>query len=133
VFAACDYDWPPTTPSWEADAAFRSCMRTARRFETNLGLANGLKQWDKEGHLKRMEDSGCFCYTREILIHHWDQGNAERLVGLLLSQGFVQSVLKSGIDEAALGIDTLRSTARHALGDTPRPFLWGARIRIGVV
>jgi hypothetical protein len=133
VFAACDYDWPPTTTSWETDAAFASCMRTARRFEKKLGLATGLRQWAKDGHLQRMEDSGRFRYTREVLVHHEDEGNAERLVGLLLSQGFVQSVLKSGIDESELGIDTLRNTALHALGDTPRPFFWSARIRIGVV
>ena len=133
VFAACDYDWPPTTPSWEADAAFRSCMRTARRFEKKLGLTAGLRQWAKDGHLQRMEDSGRFRYTQEVLVHHQDEGNADRLVGLLLSQGFVQSVLKSGVDEGALGIDTLRSTAQHALGHAPRPFFWSARVRVGVV
>jgi hypothetical protein len=133
VLAACDYDWPPTTPSWEADAALLSCMRTARRFEKKLGLTAGLRQWDKDGHLKRMEDSGRFRYTKEVLAHHQDEGNADRLVGLLLSQGYVQSVLRSGIEEAALGIDTLRNTAQHELGDAPRPFIWSARIRVGVV
>jgi SAM-dependent methyltransferase len=133
VFAACDYDWPPTTPSWEADAAFRSCMRTARRFEKELGLTTGLRQWTKDGHLQRMEDSGRFRYTQEVLVHHQDEGNADRMVGLLLSQGYVQSVLKSGADEGALGIDTLRNTAQRALGNASRPFYWSARIRVGVV
>ena len=133
VFAACDYDWPPTTAAWEADAAFASCMRTARRFEKELGTAAGLRQWDKAGHLTRMEESGCFRFVKEVVVHHIDQGNAGRLVGLLLSQGFVQGVLKQGVTESDLGITTFRQTALHALGDAPRPFIWSARIRVGVV
>jgi SAM-dependent methyltransferase len=133
VFAACDYDWPPATASWEANAAFESCWRTARRFGKELQVESGLQQWDKAGHLARMEASGCFRYVKEAGVHHRDEGNAERLVGLLFSQGFVQSVLKKGVTEKDLGIDTLRHTALHALGAAPRPFYWSARVRVGVV
>ena len=133
VFASCDYDWPPSTASWEADAAFASSFRTARRFGKELNVESGLQQWDKAGHLARMEASNCFRYVKEVVVHHVDDGNADRLVGLLLTQGFVQSVLKRGITEAELGIDTLRRTALHTLGSVPRPFIWSARVRIGVV
>ena len=133
IFAACDYDWPPVTPAWTADAAFKSCIRSARRLERTLKSDSTLRQWDKAGHFQRMEASGCFRYVKEALLHHLDEGNAERLVGLLLSQGFVQSVLKKGVSEAELGIDTLRKTAIQILGDTQRPFIWSARVRIGVV
>jgi len=133
VFAACDYDWPPVTTSWEANAAFESSQRTARRLEREMRSGDGLQQWDKAGHLSRMEASGCFRYVKEAVVHHIDEGNADRLVGLLLSQGYVQGLLKRGVTEAELGIDTLRHTALHALGSTPRPFVWSARVRIGVV
>jgi SAM-dependent methyltransferase len=133
VFAACDYDWPPTTASWEADAAFTSSFRTARRFGKELQVESGLQQWDKAGHLGRMEASGCFRYIKEVLVHHIDEGNSDRLTGLLFSQGFVQSVLKKGVPESDLGIDTLRRIARHHLGETPGPFIWSARVRVGVV
>lgn len=133
VFAACDYDWPPTTTAWEADAAFNSCMRTARRFEKELRLETDLRQWDKAGHLARMEESGCFRYVKEVVVHHIDEGNAGRLIGLLLSQGFVQGVLKKGVSETDLGIDTLRQISLHTLGNAPRPFIWSTRVRIGVV
>ena len=133
VFAACDYDWPPTTTSWEADAAFTSSFRTARRFGKELQVESGLQQWDKAGHLARMEASGCFRYVKEVVVHHIDEGNADRLTGLLFSQGFVQSVLKKGVPESDLGIDTLRRIARHHLGETPSPFIWSARVRVGVV
>ncbi len=133
VFAACDYDWPPTTASWEANAAFESCIRTARRLEKELRREFGLQRWDKAGHLERMEASGRFSYVKEVVVHHVDEGNADRLVALLLSQGFVQSVLKQGAQETDLGIDALRQTALLHLGRAPRPFIWSARVRIGVV
>jgi len=133
VFAACDYDWPPTTGSWEVDATFESCWRTARELGRKLQVEAGLQLWDKAGHLARMEASGCFSYVKEIGVHHLDHGNAERLTGLLLSQGFVQSLLKKGVTEAELGLPALRRIAAQNLGAAPRPFLWSARVRVGVV
>lgn len=133
VFAAYDYDWPPSTGAWQADAAFISCMDAARGLEARLGLTTPLQQWDKSGHLGRMQASGAFRFAREIVVHHHDQGNAERLVGLLLSQGYINTLLKQGYSEQDLGIDSLRATAQALLGPEPSPWLWSSRVRIGVV
>jgi SAM-dependent methyltransferase len=133
VFAACDYDWPPATGSWVADGAFDDCLATIRGLERELKLSDRLQQWDKSGHLARMKTSGCFRYVREALLHHSDLGNAERLVGLLLSQGSTVELLKAGLTESQLGIDTLRQAAASALGAAPRLWLWSARVRMAVV
>ena len=133
VFAACDYDWPPATGFWEADAAFDACIRLGRRFEQELKLDAGLKQWDKAGHFARMQESECFRHVREAMLHHHDSGNAERLVGVLLSQGYIAALQKAGISEDQLGITELRATAQRTLGAQARPWLWSARVRLGVV
>jgi SAM-dependent methyltransferase len=133
VFAACDYDWPPATGCWEADAAYAACIRTGRRLEKELRLDVGLKQWDKAGHLARLQESECFRYVNEAAIHHHDSGNAERLVGLLLSQGYIASLQKAGLGEDELGITELRSVAQRTIGSKPRPWIWSARVRLGVV
>lgn len=133
VFLACDYDWPPATGAWEADAAFEACVVESRRRERELGHATNLRQWDKPRHLARMEASGCFRYTREMLVHHTDEGNAGRLVGLLLSQGHVAAALKHGVTEAELGVVRLRAVAERALGSNARTWRWSARLRLGVV
>lgn len=133
IFSANDYDWPPTTGSWEADKAWTECAAHGRGLEKKLNVSDGLKQWDKAGHLERMKTSGCFRHTKEVVIHHTDQGNAERFVGLLLSQGYMMSLMKTGLTEADLGIDTLRALARRTLGDESRPWFWSARVRMGVV
>ncbi len=132
VFAACDYDWPPVTPSPEANAAFTACIARGRLLERQLGLESQLQFWSKSGHLARMQSSGVFRTVHEIVLPHHDLGNAGRLVGLLLSQGYVQSLLKRGCSESDLGLDALREVAEQTLGEAQRPFNWTARLRVGV-
>ncbi len=133
VFAAYDYDWPPVTGSWEADAAYEECMAQGRVLEKKHGITATLERWEKSGHLDRMRESGVFRYTHETLIHHTEMGHAERLVGLLISQGWVGSLLKLGLTESDLGIDVLREKAQRLLGKEPRPWHWSSRMRWGIV
>jgi SAM-dependent methyltransferase len=131
VFAAFDYDWPPTTGNWEADAAYDDCIHQARILESQLPDA-GVLPGDKAQHLRRMQTSGCFCYIKEVVIHHVDEGNSDRLVGLALSQGGVQTLFKHGYTEADIGIDRLRQVATRTLGIQPQKWYWSSRVRIGI-
>lgn len=133
VFAAFDYDWPPTTGSWQADAAYEACMEQVRACERQTPQPAPVRRWEKEQHLARMQASGCFRYVKEVVLHHLDEGNAERLVGLLLSQGGVMSMLKAGYTEAQLGIVEFRQVAERTLGAEPYPWLWSSRLRYGIV
>lgn len=132
VFAAYDYDWPPTTGSWEAGLAYEECLRGIWANEKALGVAAPLQQWEKEGHVARMQASNCFRYVKEIVLHHIEQGNAERFVGILLSQGGVRSLLKRGLTEEDLGIDRFREIANRMLGAEDRPWIWSSRVRFGI-
>lgn len=132
VFAASDFDWPPVTASWEVDAAYQKCMDLGRQLEQDLGLTHDLQQWDKPGHLARMRDSGQFRYTRECLLHSEDEGDAERLVGLFKSQGFVMTLLKKGLTESELLIDDLRQVATQHFANAKVPWSWSMRVRIGI-
>jgi SAM-dependent methyltransferase len=132
VFAAIDYDWPPVTRSWRADEAWCSCSERVTRLEGSLPGSRP-PRWDKARHLVRMADSGCFRFTRECVLHHVDEGNGARYLGLLRSQGGVMDLLKAGCTEAELGIDALERIARAELGDELRLWYWSARVRFGVV
>ena len=133
IFAAYDYDWPPTTGDWEADAAYEACMARVGACEADHHSEESLRRWDKAQHLARMRASGYFRYTKEIVVHHADLGNAERLVGLCLSQGSVMTLLKAGLSEEQLGIAELRAIAQRTLGSRPQTWHWGSRVRLGVV
>jgi ubiquinone/menaquinone biosynthesis C-methylase UbiE len=133
VFAAYDCDWPPTTTRWEADAAYNRCMDQVNELGGEFGVVDGLKFWPKEGHLERMKASGCFRFTKEVLVHHVEEGNAERLVGLAQSQGNVIPLLKKGLSESEIGLSEIREVAMETLGESNAPWYFSYRVRLGIV
>jgi SAM-dependent methyltransferase len=133
VFAAVDYDWPPVTGDWRAEQAWIECSERAERMEQSLPRDARPQRWDKAEHLARMRASGCFHYSRELLLHHCDTGDAERLIGLLYSQGGIQDLLKAARTHAELGLDSFEEIARRQLGTGSAPWYWSARVRVGLV
>jgi len=132
VFAAYDCDWPPTL-HWQVEQAYRDCLAQATIVEQARGLSRDVHAWDKREHLERMRASGHFRFTKEILVHHVEQGDAGRLVGVALSQGQLATLLKAGASEEEIGITALRDIAHRLLGDTTVPWYWSYRVRIGIV
>ncbi|NLC58284.1 MAG: class I SAM-dependent methyltransferase [Armatimonadetes bacterium] len=131
VFATIDCDWPPVmTP--EAELAYRRFMRKVEALEAERRVSVGVHKWPKEHHLKQIEASGRFRYTREVVAHGVETGDAARLVGLATSQGSVAALLKAGISEAEIGLDELCAEAARTLGDAPVPWYFGYRVRVGV-
>lgn len=133
VFAVIDCDWPPTTACWQLDQAYAEFMHRVSRIERDRNLSEGLKKWSKEEHLSRMRASQRFRFTREIAVHGIESGDSDRYVGLAMSQGSLQTVLKAGIPESEIGLDAFRATARSLLGDQPRPWYFTYRVRLGIV
>lgn len=133
VFAAYDYDWPPVTGVWEADQAYEECMEHCRLLESSHGIIDQVRRWDKSTHLRRMQESGCFRYVREVVLSHVDRGNDERILGLIQSQGHVKSLQKLGLSDEELGLDRLRHVTAQYLGSATRDFIWSSRVRLAVV
>ncbi len=131
IFAAIDNDWPPVI-DWEAEAADSALMQRAHEIAVQRGIDRDVQRWSKHQHLERIRASGHFRYTREIAVHHVESGTAERMVGLALSQGALQTLLKKGIPEEEIGIPAFRAELQRILGDKPRPIYFTYRIRIGV-
>ncbi len=131
VFAAYDCDWPPTM-NWEAEAAYIDFVANAETIGESRGWYKGVEKWVKEQHLERMEASGCFRYLKEIVVHHQESGNAERLVGIALSQGGVASLLKRGVSESEIGLDQFRAVCERTIGPDPIPWYFSYRVRLGI-
>jgi SAM-dependent methyltransferase len=113
-------DVPPLPPEFVRDAP-RGRTRSV-----------GVTSWSKDEHLARFVESGHFRWCREIESMQVDEGDAERFVAVLLSQGDFQTVKKHGVDEASVGVAEFEREVRSALGDGVRPFWWSYRTRIGV-
>jgi SAM-dependent methyltransferase len=131
VFAAYDCDWPPTF-NWQIEQAYSACVAQSHAAEQAYGLSREVRSWDKGGHLGRIRESQRFRFTKEILLHQIEQGGAERLVGLVRSQGGIAALLKHGVAEEQIGIAALREAAERLLGDTIVPWHFSYRVRLGV-
>jgi len=127
VFAAIDCDWPPALHC-EAEMAYKAFMARIKEHEHR----GAVHQWPKDGHLAQIAGSGRFRYTRETAVPHVTAGNADDLVGLALSFGSVQDLLKQGLSEDEIGLTEFRRTASRLLGAEPIPWYFSYRIRLGV-
>jgi ubiquinone/menaquinone biosynthesis C-methylase UbiE len=131
VFAACDCDWPPTM-HWQAEAAYAAFTAGIGELETRHGVSTDVRKWPKQEHLARMKASGAFRYTKEVLVHQTEPGSADRLVGLAKTLGSVASLLKHGLTEAELGLESLAQTAHRVLGESAMPWYFSYRLRVGI-
>lgn len=131
VFAAIDCDWPPVVDA-ETEMAYAECSRRIQELSEKHGVSESVKRWSKDKHLERIKQSGRFKYTREIVAYGVETGNAERLVGLMLSFGSVQDLFKLGLSEEEAGITALREAAMETLGPDCSTWYFGYRIRVGV-
>lgn len=128
LFAAYDYDWPPTI-HWEFDRLTQEVGTRLVELIRERGLAHTLKIWSKDRHLDRMRESGYFRFTREVLLHHIEQGDAARFLEMTRSNAFSQQFQ---FPEQEIGLDRLAQAAVQFLGTEPVPWYVSYRVRIGV-
>ena len=131
VFAAYDYDLPPTV-DWEAEQAFATFMTRIRALRQAHAVPPGIREWDKAGHLGRLEASGRFRAVKELALHHTEPCPAERWVGFALTLREVTPVLELGLEEAAAALEAFRRAAEETLGGAGRPWYVSYRVRVGV-
>ncbi len=134
VFAAYDYDWPPTiTP--ETDLLFHDFMRNLWRIAEARGIAAEPPGWKKTGHLERMRRSGHFRLTKEIALHGVETGDAERFIGLTLSNVTIHLLAPHALAVDEMGIATFERDVRRAFdkygGTGPRWYV-SYHVRIGI-
>jgi SAM-dependent methyltransferase len=95
-------------------------------------MALGVQSWSKDAHLERMIASQRFVWCHELALHCVEQGDADRFVELLRSQGDYQTLRAQGLDDGELGVVALDEVARRELGHGERPWWFTYRIRVGV-
>lgn len=129
VFAAYDYDAAPAIHP-EIDAAHEAVLDRAQELRRDTGV---LAPWaprhhvHKDEHLANMRASGAFRYVRDLQAHSVEDGDADRLLGMIRSFGGVAMH-----EHEELGLDRLEAVARRILGDRTVPFWFGYRVRLGI-
>lgn len=132
VFAAYDCDWPLPLQQHVEERYNKLISKSEELLAALVSETERAHKWDKDGHLLRIQASGVFSYAREIVFHNLEFCDAERYIGLTLSQGGVQSVLK--VDATLLDQDISDYSAAvedHFQGRTLEVLI-SYRMRIGI-
>lgn len=132
VFAAYDCDWPPTV-HWEIEQQYVSLLNRVDEVTATLPPErDAVRKWSKEDHLANMIASKAFRFTKEIVFHDSQPCDAQRYVGLALSQGGLQAIHK--VDPNLLSDDIAAFRDRveaHFRGRTV-DVIFSYRMRVGV-
>ena len=132
VFATVDNDWPPVCDV-RAELAYQELFKTVRQIEQNRAdIKDSFKRWEKEKHLSNIKNSGLFAYAREILFANREKCTSDRLIGLAMSQGSVQKILKTCPGLLAEELGQYEKTIRGVFGDESFSADFCYRMRIGV-
>ena len=134
LFAAYDYDFPPAL-NWELEQVYQEVDQRFDELMQERGLTGptgDFPEWPKHTHLDRMRDSGHFRFTREVLLHHIEQGDAARFLELILTNSRSHQFKLKTITEQEIGFDRLTRAAFQSLGSEPIPWYLSYRVRIGI-
>ncbi len=96
VFAAYDCDWPLPLHGTVEMAYERLIEQAEQIIADRVPVQNHAVKRDKEKHLTQIRASGHFRFSREIVFSNTELCDAERYIGLAISQGGVQTVFRLG-------------------------------------
>lgn len=131
VFAAYDYDVPPVIQP-DVDEAFSELLAARRAARERLDLFAGQRTWPKNRHLERIQASGRFRITRELVCHGWEEADAARVAGMARSLGGPENLFGDAAPEVSEAYERLVETAKRILGERTWPMLLCFRIRAGI-
>jgi ubiquinone/menaquinone biosynthesis C-methylase UbiE len=131
LFAAYDYDWPPTL-NWELEQVYQEVDQRFEELVQERELAQNLQRWSKDMHLDRMRDSAHFRFTRQLFLHHTEQGDAARFIEMILTNAYSHQFKLKTITEQEIDFDRLTHAALQHIGSEPIPWYFSYRVRIGV-
>lgn len=94
-------------------------------------LLDRVRSWSKSEHLERMIASQRFTWCRELAATAESTGSAERLRGLLRSQGDYQTLRRHGLDDEAIGVAEFDRIVTERLGTETHPWHVVYRARLG--
>ncbi|GAA4845078.1 hypothetical protein GCM10023310_23700 [Paenibacillus vulneris] len=132
VFAAYDCDWPPTL-TWTIEEKYNNLIQKAD--DTIARLVQQSEQahrWSKDKHLQSIRESGRFRFSKEFVFHNMETCDAERYIGLTLSQGGLQTVFKLGATDLDADIAAFRVEVEEYFKGRTLDVMFSYRMRLGV-
>ncbi len=132
VFATVDCDWPPVA-EWQAEREYMKLYSKVKKIEISSEKTNNtFLRYSKENHLKNIENSGYFKYSREILFSNTEKCTAERFINIILSQGSLQTILKNAPELICDDVENFRRNIRDIFGESEFEIDFCYRMRVGI-
>jgi ubiquinone/menaquinone biosynthesis C-methylase UbiE len=108
VFAVYDCVWPVSW-DWEAELAYTELFqKVAGILKSRPNPNESAARFPKSEHRRNVEESRKFRYVTEVMFDHIEDCDSERFIGIALSQGQLQRLLKSRISEIEGAIEEFR-------------------------
>lgn len=132
VFATVDCDWPPVC-NLESEMAYTKLTSKVFAIERDYpSIKSTFNRWSKDKHLQNIQDSGHFKYTREIFLHSFEKCDADRFIGIALSQGGLQTVLKMRPELIENDLIEFQKAIKSSFGNGERDIMFCYRMRVGI-
>jgi SAM-dependent methyltransferase len=100
----------------------------------NREMPGGARSWSKAHHLERLNGSGFFEFTRELMFNQAVGGGADRFIALMSSQGSYQALRRVGLSDEEIGLTAFQREVEAAFREPVQfpglSFSW--RVRLGV-
>jgi ubiquinone/menaquinone biosynthesis C-methylase UbiE len=132
IFAVYDCDWPPVF-RYDTDSEYEKLFEMVNKIEDeNPQLKNNYVRWNKDRHLQNIKQSGEFRYAREIVFANEEACNADRYIGIAMSQGGLRGILKYKPELIEPHLDRFIKAVKAAFEDKTCNISFCYRMRLGV-
>jgi len=128
VFAVYDCIWPPVINK-TIDTMHADIMAKSEKLCETLKIDTSTK-WEKTQHRENFEKYGSFSYVREVLLHYKKSLTRKGLMGIVLSQGRIQTILKNNPDAIRRELDEFEAETRK---NRRYPAIFSYRMIVGIL
>ena len=132
VFATIDCDWPPVS-DWRVEKAYIELYDKVHHLElVHPDISGCCVRYSKNEHLENIRASGHFRFAREIVFSQAEPCDAKRMIGLLISQGSLQEVLRKAPALIESDVVNFQTLVKEVFGDQSFSVEFSYRMRIAV-
>jgi len=128
ILAVYDCDWPPVL-DWQIEKEYHRLHSLCN--EISLRATPSVDRKDKSKHLAAIQGCGLFSYVRELVFHHAEPMDADRMAGILLSQGGIQAALTAD-ERVKPELERFAAFVRERMGTQTTMALFSYRMRLGI-
>ena len=115
LFIVYDCDWPVTIHPEAELAYFRLFSKINELHDLNSKILPIEKKWSKNNHYNNIFSSGYFSYVRNLHIHNEEECDSERFIGIALSQGHLQTLLKNRVSGLSNELINFENVVRNSI------------------